>query len=205
MNYQFPRIVRSKYFNSAVIDVSGLTISYSAGFYIQKGKMKGIISSINNEVIEIDFPEKSLILDEGYKIYPSDDLIPWNDEYQPLMVSNGWKLISQENDTISICLVYTPTLENASEDELIYIFKNQHVYKKPDDQSLVYAYSAKTIKTEITIDFPKDHFLCVAKGRISVNGVEKKQRNWIKSSKNQSFNLVNLDNDESIIFLSKIK
>lgn len=201
MQYELPKLFRTRYDKDAVLEVSPGIIYYSSGFYIQKGSMKGVITSKNNTVVEIDFPEKTLILDEGYKLYPNDELIRWDSDYQSLMVLNGWKLVSQEEGTISICLLQG--LEK--DEEIINIVKNDHVYRKINKENAVYAYSVRVIQTELNLNLPENHLVCVAKGKVTINGKERNQRFWARSTGEQELNIVNMANDESIIFLSKIK
>ena len=200
MNYEFPSIIRTKFEKDFVLNVTPDVIKDTAGFYIQKGSMKGSII-YNDKEIKIDFPEKSLLLDEGYKLFPSDELIEWDNEYQAkIVLEQGWKLIVQEDNTITICLVSIP------EDNVIDIVSNKgHIYRKNDKINLFRTYSVKVISTETQIEFPKDHWLCLAKGKVNINGLSRKSKYWANSSKDQILNIVNEDSDESVIFLSKIK
>lgn len=69
----------------------------------------------------------------------------------------------------------------------------------------MWAYSVKQITGEHQVFVPENHFIVVARGRCTINGVEKKQKSWVRSSKNQVLTIVNQDENESIIFLSKTK
>lgn len=200
-NHEFPIVFRTKFQKDFVLDVTPDVIKDTAGFYIQKGSMKGTIVHGDREIL-IDFPEKSLLVDEGYKIYPSDELIEWDNEYQAKIVLNhGWKLTVQEDNTITICLVTVPEETNIID----IVNSNGHIYRKNDKPNLFRTYSVKVVSTEAEINFPKDHWMCLAKGKVNINGATRKAKYWAKSSKDQILNVVNTDSDESVIFLSKIK
>jgi len=202
MQYTFPTLVRTKFDKDYILIVDPENIiRYSAGFYIQKGSMKGVVDLPDGTIVEIDFPEKSFILDEGYKLYPSDELIPWDNSYLGLMITKGWKLVAQEQDTITVCLIHNLN----KEDDIISILNNQFVAIKADLPNSLWAYSVKQITGEHQVFVPENHFIVVARGRCTINGVEKKQKSWVRSSKNQVLTIMNQDENESIIFLSKTK
>lgn len=198
MNYVLPKLFRSKYGKDACLDLEPVSITYNAGFYIQRGSLKGIIDH-ESQLYEIFFPEKTMILDEGYRLYPSYDMIYWDSKYQTTMATKGWKLISLEENTISICCMYLPD----HDDDIVTILKNNHVYTKVDRTNSISLYSVNLVDEQTSLFFPQDNFLCVVKGRISINNDLKRQRTWIRSTKDQTLNIVNENHEQSIVFLFK--
>lgn len=197
MKFNIPRLYRSKFSLNSILDVTPAVRHYSAGFYIEKGSMKGIMQS-DNEFLYFNFPEKTLILDEGYLNCEDNSFVKWSPEVY-VMILNGWKLIAQEENTTTICLFYNIN----NDDELVHLMMGQNIFQKVNLENALYTYDVKTIKTEMNLSMQENDFICVARGKIKINGLEKKQKEWVRSTNAQQFNIVNMSDNESIIFLSK--
>ncbi len=176
------------------------------GTFIEKGRFKSFYKS-EDSYEEIIFDEGTVMIPGYYKPRDHHSFIEIPDDHYLQSCKHGWNLTSLEAGSIIDCVFYpignypisgihqTTRVPGRG----LRIWK-EPILRVPASESLTLS-DAIFISDKTTLFFPKDWFIVVVKGGVRMNGMEKKKRTWINSSKDQEIIIENMSDKDSLIFL----
>lgn len=176
------------------------------GTFIEKGKFKAFYRS-DDFYEEMIVTQGTVMIPGYYKPKDSDTFCEMPDHHYLRSCKVGWNLTSLEPGSIIDCVFYP--IGNKPHNHTTMITRvpgrGLRVWKEPilrinQEDSLTLA-QAIWVKTKHTIIFPKNWKMVVVKGHVTINGFEKKKKEWVVSSKNQEIQAINLSDKDSLVFL----
>jgi len=176
------------------------------GTYISKGSFRAFCRS-DDYYEELTFRQNTVMIPGFWKPPGAKYFIPLNDQHYVESCKTGWNLTALEDESVLNCIFYP--LNGKPNNELVSYTPVPGSYDKEWDHLLIRVPSettlmlsdAYTIDTQTQIFFPKDYYLVVVSGRININGIDKLQKSWTISSKDQLIDIENTSNKQSLVFL----
>lgn len=209
---KLPTIYRTKFKKGVNMFLDPVSHSpRNMGFYIEKGNFIASYKNDDNKDVPFYMDEGTIVVSSHMKKKGEESFSSYGNEHYVQAVTKGWNIRSDQDSSIIICFFYPD--ENAelqfSDEIFVPSYKDDNFNKLPDKFAKLpyneYLTLADVIQTkeEKTIYFPKDYYLYVVKGPVSINGVIKNKKTWIVSSKNQELQIDPLEDKEIIIILAK--
>lgn len=175
------------------------------GTYIEKGKFKAFYKS-EESYEELFFEEGTVMIPGYYKPKGHEHFIAIPGNHYLESCKYGWNLTSMEPGSIIDCAYYMQETPKSTWTNItkvprqgIRIWKNP-IYRVHANESMILS-DAVWVNEETSLMFPKDWYMVVVKGKVSIKGLEREKRTWMNSSKDQEIQIKNLSDKDSLLFL----
>lgn len=181
-------------------------LSRCGGTFIEKGRFKAFYQ--HEDFYEEMIVEQGTVMIPGYyKPRGSTDFIEMPEHHYLRSCKSGWNMTSLEPGSIIDCVFYpigdkpynNATMTTRVPGRGLRVWK-ELIVRVPQEDSLILS-DAVWIHDEHVIDVSKDWYFVVVKGHVSINGIEKKKREWVVSSRKQELRIKNLSDKDSLVFL----